>query len=188
MLLLEAGAPAWTPALPTQGPPPPPAKKGDFSAWRAFSPPDKSFTARFPGQPENQASTFELNSNRVPYTVYTVKTGAGMYVVTFADFPTPLDAPEDIKQNLDAGRNLALKNIGGTLVSEKDLTLSRHPGREMAITRARARVRERIFLAGRRMYQVAAVLPDIENAAANVKDLQETSAAYFLNSFQLTGK
>ncbi len=111
-----------------------------------------------------------------------------MYVVTFADFPMPLDHPDDIKRNLDSGRNLALQNTKGTLVAEKEITVNNHPGREIRVKMTGARMSERIFVVDHRMYQVAVVLPEIESAAEKVKPFQESSAAYFLNSFKLNPK
>src|SRR5690349_11354041 len=57
VLILAQFSLVVAPSLFAQGPPPRPATRNDFSGWKGFSPPDNSFTAKYPGRPEEKSST-----------------------------------------------------------------------------------------------------------------------------------
>ena len=82
----------------------------------------------------------------------------------------------------DSSRDGAVANMEGKLVSEKNVKLGKHPGREIRINVAEGKrlFRVRVYLVEQRLYQVV-VFGTPETATS--KDADK-----FLDSFKLTEK
>jgi len=110
-----------------------------------------------------------------------VNTRAGAYEVTWQELKNAADAtPEGLERRLDGVRNGAVRNIRGTLIDEKKITLGRHPGREIVVDlpEQKGRLRDRLCIAGGRLYQVMVV--------GREGWVGSPDADRFLDSFRLT--
>jgi len=107
-----------------------------------------------------------------------LKNGAEFGVV-YADLPAAVveRTPPDVL--LDGARDGQLRNTKGNLLTERDLVLHGHPGREVTVKTTWGVYACRILLVRRRLFQVMATSPD-SNAYA--RDRQR-----FLDSFRLPG-
>ncbi|HTP08881.1 MAG TPA: hypothetical protein VMP08_11565, partial [Anaerolineae bacterium] len=104
--------------------------------------------------------------------MYIVEQGNTAYGAGYSDFPGD-PAKADPQAVLAGARDGAAKNINGTVVDEKPIELAGHPGSEITIEMpdspsvpGGARYHARIYLVGKRLYQVIYVaLKKDENAA-----------------------
>jgi hypothetical protein len=101
-----------------------------------------------------------------------------MLVANWVDYPPDLaaDLPEQL---LDDSREGALDNLGGKLVSEKEIKLGKHAGREILIEVAKQDrlFRVRVYLVENRLYQTVVFGPP--------KFVKSKEAERYLDSFKL---
>jgi hypothetical protein len=148
------------------------------SEFKEFSPPNQGFKVQMPGKPKERTE----NLGGTKLTMYVIEQRNGAYMVGGVDLPIGEGESEEmIQERLNGSRDGALKNVGGTLISEKKITLSgKYPGREFSakIPNKNGEIRTKIFVVGRRLYQMVVVgTPSWANSA---------DATKFLNSFELT--
>lgn len=140
--------------------------------WAKFSSPEGRFSILMPGQPLRDDQSKNTQVGKVVMHFFTARSEGGIFIVAFTDY-----AMGDVKRELDANRDSFLKGMKATLVSESDIKLEGHPGREIKATRDALIIRSRIYLVGKRYYQAIAITP-----ATLPGDLE---ADKFLTSFQL---
>ena len=99
--------------------------------WTQFASPKAGFQAVFPATPQETVQSIDTALGPIPYTTYMaeVENGNVAFGVAYNDYPDEVrDAdPEGV---LDGGRDGAKENLGGTIVSETNITYRGHPGRE----------------------------------------------------------
>jgi hypothetical protein len=141
---------------------------------------DWKFAAKFPSEPKK----VEQEAAGVAFTMYSTADRNGAFMVGVADLPAGDNEPaEQTKARLDGAEAGASGNVGGKLKDSKDVTLGKqkYPGREFTATitkPAEGEVRARVYLVGKRMYQVMVV---------GTKEYANSPAATaFLDSFRLT--
>ena len=82
----------------------------------------------------------------------------GRFQVLYLDRDFALDTP-DVRQSIfDSYRNRGLSH--GKLVSDSEMTLAGHPGREFRVTNEAGTQIDRIFLAGNRIYILSVFVPE----------------------------
>jgi hypothetical protein len=92
--------------------------------WRDFRSPDAPYTAMFPAKPASYSRPVNLDGLTVQMTM----TAAEVDGVTFAIGNAELESPAQAKQALTAVRNALVKNIDGTVKSEKTAEVARSSG------------------------------------------------------------
>jgi hypothetical protein len=152
---------------------------GCGASFQEFNSKDGHFKVSMPGKPKEQS---QPAAGTTMHT-FTVDERNGAYVVGYGDMPIPEKEPaEKIKDRLDGAMMGMGGNTGGKVVTQKDITVnSKYPGREfkLAITQPKkGEIRGKIFLQGKRLYQVFVVGTDAFANSAN--------ATKFLDSFTLT--
>ena len=85
--------------------------------------------------------------------------------------PPPPRRPGDPERVLDGARDGAVGNVNGVLRSEQRIALGGHPGRDLVVdVPGQVVARQRIYLVGRRLYQLIVVTdqppssPEIERS------------------------
>ncbi len=151
-------------ALPAPGPPEYVSAEGHFRA-------------RFGGEPEVTANAGARS------TTYSFERPTGALTVTVVELPIPDDDPPDNASfYLDRARDDMIRAAGGERVSSAPATIAgRYPGCAFEARFGRPRpglMRVRLYLVGRRLYQVMAIGAG-EFAAG-------PAATAFLNSFVLS--
>ena len=151
----------------------------DKPKWAAFASPEGRFEILMPG--EVKQFTVEVENEFGPGVLHmnVATTGEGaMLVANWVDYPPDLaaDLPEQL---LDGSREGALDNLGGKLISEKEIKLGRHSGREILIEvpKQDRLFRVRVYLVGNRLYQTVVFGPP--------KFVKSKEAERYLNSFKL---
>ena len=147
--------------------------------WETFESDTGRFSILFPGAPEKETES-------VPTTIGTIKTEFFMveqkdmaYSVNYADYPAEVVAASDTRAMLDGARMGAMANVNGELLSEKEISLGGHPGREIEIEIADEDIiiRARFYLVENRLYVIQALSKE---SKASSPDIDE-----FLDSFEL---
>jgi hypothetical protein len=114
-------------------------------------------------------------------TLYSVGLKQGTMGVAYTDYPVAALAAEHGRAQLDAARDALLRNIGGSVHAEEDVSIGGFPGRQiLAEGRAGAGgtlLKVRFVVAGSRLYQIAYVGARDGAAMADVD--------MFLTSFRL---
>ncbi len=153
--------------------------------WRTISPQDALATFRVPKKPRYVERTFTPVANKPPIKVHlymsTVNEGKATYVFGYHDlheYP-PKKARDRI---LDGAVRGSVVNVEGKLLSDVTrIRFKQHPGRQFYYqyehTEKLYKVLSRVFLVGKRQYQVSSVALESE--------FNEALATEFLNSFKL---
>ncbi len=130
--------------------------------WTPFSNPKANFRAVFPAQPQESVQSIETELGPIPYTTFMseIDNGNIAFGVAYNDYPVAVQKA-DPQVVLDGGRDGAVENLKGTLVSETRLTFKGHPGREFTILGEvqgkKLFYHTRIFLVEARLYQLQIV-------------------------------
>jgi hypothetical protein len=107
--------------------------------------------------------------------------GSRAILVAYADIPIPAgETAEQTQTRLDGAKNGAIKNINGKLIREAKITLGKHPGRQFSaeLPGSKGVMKARVYLVGKRLYQIMAVGPKDFTDSADVKKM--------FDSFELT--
>jgi hypothetical protein len=131
-----------------------------------------------PSKPD--ISTNDVKTAQGVLTLYTYAIGNnnGYFIATYGDY---VIESSDKEATLNAVRDGMAKGGKGEMISEKKISLDEHPGREIVlkvmVENRDVRFKWRIFLVGRRLYQIGV-------GTAKV-DAEPPDVAKFLLSFGL---
>ena len=136
--------------------------------WQKFAPPGGGFSVLFPGT----AQSSRQSANGVEVVVYACENVDFNYVVGYFIFPP------NMTLTLDAVVNCMVSQTKGKLISQKNITLAGHSGREFtALLPSGALIRQRFAMANGRFYQVG-----LDGPASLVEG---SDATRFFDSFKL---
>ena len=133
------------------------------------------FTAKYPEKPKK----FARKIGTMEFTGYASESAKGTCSVLYSDLPIPGGEPsEKIRERLDAARETAIAETGGTFTGTKDIAIgSGLPGQEFTATVGAKQLRGRVYLVGARLFHVSILGSD--------EFLGSKEATAFLASFQL---
>ena len=145
--------------------------------WVKFSPAGSPFTILVPSEPKEDKKTTE--SPNGPYTTYlyvSITPEREIYFVGWVDYDPKFQF--GVQAELEANRDNFVKNVKATLLSTTPIKLGAHPGIEFkAEIPGKADIVSRVYIVGRRPYQLITVTPAGRDASANRER--------FFSSFQL---
>jgi len=128
--------------------------------WKDFSSTEGGFAILMPGEPAQSTETVKTAAGDMSMHIYMLELKNSAYGVIYTDMPSMFQQmPNAADKLLDGGRDGAVAQMKGKLVSEQAISIGRHPGRELHIDSDRAVIVARIFLVDLRLYQVLAILP-----------------------------
>jgi hypothetical protein len=149
--------------------------------WKEFSSPEGTFSILMPGQPAQSNQTVKTAAGDMELHQYMVELRSGAYGVIYSDLPPLfLQQPDAARRLLDGGRDGAVSQVKGKLVSEDIIHIGLNPGRELHVEFAKGTIRTRMYLINARLYQVVAVIPSGHEQKAS----EDTTK--FLDSFRTT--
>lgn len=140
--------------------------------WRELKSAEGGFTALMPAKPRYEVRTL-IGARAVTMHLWSARAANSVFGVGYADHPA-VDAAV-----LDITRDALVKNIGGRVLEEKPLVQKGLPGRDFVAESGATRLRARLLVSGKRLYQVAVLGERNAVAAADVE--------LFLSSFQPLG-
>lgn len=140
------------------------SEKGGYSIW-------------LPGKPRETETNAATGTHVTRQMQWQDKSTNLNYIASVADYGHRIfDDPETA---LDNARDGGVRASGGELLSEKQITLGRYPGRELRISPGMSKniIRVRIYIVGSRMYQLMAGGPE--------RVIDGAPAENFFGSFRL---
>lgn len=166
--------PAAAPARPTPTPTPAPAV--DNGGWVRFNSVSGRFSVLMPEIPEDKAETKQ--SDHGPYTthLFIVRDEKNVYLIGWVDYDPSFNFNRQAE--LEANRDNFVKGINATLVSTRATTIDNYPVIEFSADTADRTFKSRVFMVGRRPYQIVIGSPkDDPDAVATNR---------FFNSFKVS--
>ncbi len=150
-------------------------------AWQPFTSGAGGFTISMPDEQKSDVLPMNTPVGVIDLHLFTVDLDDSAYIVGYSDYPESLVRNSSADVMLDGARDGAVANVGGKLLNERRLTLQGYPGRELWIEAEAGGqpglVQARIYLVGRRLYQVL--------VAGSTTQFSESDAEFFLDSFEL---
>ena len=138
------------------------------AAWVKFSPPGAPFSVLMPVEPKENKQTTPTSPNG-PYTTYlynAVSPEREIYLVGWVDYDPKFNF--GVQAELNANRDNFVKSLKATLLSTTPIKLGAHPGIEFkAEVTGKVDIVSRVYVVGRRPYQLIAVTPAGRDASAN---------------------
>ena len=151
------------------------------AGWMEFSPMNGRFSVQMPGIPASEEQNFNTKAGNMTLYVFNLNRGwtNEKFSVQYTDYPEQLLREAGAADTvLKKASTVDAFNIGGTLVSEKVLSLGRYPGRELQVENAEMAMRIRLYLIDQRLYKLIATWPKSRSFSADDER--------FLTSFRLT--
>ncbi len=147
------------------------------AGWVKFSPAGSPFHILLPAQPKEDKKTTPSPSG--PYTTHLYAANSPdreIYLVGWVDYDPKFNF--GVQAELEANRDNFVKSLKATLLSTTPIKLGTHPGIEFrAEVTGQADIVSRVYIVGRRPYQLITVIPAGRDGSAN--------RARFFSSFQL---
>jgi hypothetical protein len=147
------------------------------AGWVKFSPPGSQFSVLLPTQPKEDTQTSQ--SPHGPYTTHlftSISSDREIYLVGWVDYAPSFNF--GIQAELEANRDNFVKSAKAKLLGTTPIKLGTHPGIEFkAELPGQADIVSRVYIVGRRPYQLIALTPAGRGPSANVER--------FFSSFQV---
>jgi hypothetical protein len=166
-------APRSTPTPPRTTPPA--ANVADASGWVRFTSDDGRFSVLMAEAPEDKAET--VQSEHGPYTthLFIVRDTTSVYLIGWVDYDPSFNFNR--QSEMDANRDNFVKGIQAKLVSTRSLTIDGYPALEFTAETADRIFKSRVYMVGRRPYQIVIGSPKDLDDSANLNR--------FFNSFKI---
>ncbi|HSE31531.1 MAG TPA: hypothetical protein VLA93_08125 [Pyrinomonadaceae bacterium] len=148
--------------------------------WVTFSSPEGRFSLQFPKKPASDVKEVDSVVGKLTMYTYAASSSTVTYMASFADYP---NVPEANRQMavLDAVRDGVVSKLEARIYDETRISMEGNPGRQFLMTKtvdgSELIYHWRIYLIGRRLYQVA--------AAYYKRDSQSRELPKYFDSFQL---
>jgi hypothetical protein len=141
------------------------AQKPD--SWVTFDSEAGHFSILMPEIPKDETETKPTPYG--PYTSHTfiTKTMKGLFLVGWVDYDPRFKFT--IQDELNANRDNFVKAVHATLLRTTPITLNGNPGIEFTAESPEANIKSRVYIVGRRPYQVAAATYKSEEDADTVQ-------------------
>jgi len=155
---------------------PAPATTPNDSGWVRFTSPDGHFSVLMPEIPQEKTET--TDSAHGPYTthLFVVRDTQSVYLIGWVDYDPSFNFNRQAE--LEANRDNFVKGISATLVNTRPTVIDGYSGLEFTAETADRTFKSRVFLVGRRPYQIVIGSP---------KGFDDTALTNrFFNSFKVS--
>jgi hypothetical protein len=151
--------------------------------------PDGRFSVCFPGVPKESDLPYDIKVDSTVSHAVEYDSDVTHYSVTYIDYPAESVPPDAVKQLLDNARDGGLARIAKAdprIIAESDITVQGYPGKHLQIElKGDAVLRQRILVAGNRMYVFGVGTPKGAVQASNSPNTYEKIANSFFDSFKI---
>ena len=147
----------------------------DTGGWVRFTSDPGHFSVLMPEVPKEQTETTQ--SEHGPYTthLFVVRDTANVYLIGWVDYDPSFNFNR--QNELDANRDNFVKGINATLTASRTLTLDGYQALEFTAEKPGRLFRSRVYIVGRRPYQIVIGVPKDNEDPALVNR--------FFNSFKV---
>jgi hypothetical protein len=139
--------------------------------WRQFSWPDGGFTVLLPDKPGRETREVTIGDRKLRMDLFATRVEGATFGIGYADLPEPLDDKQRAALVADA-RDAFVKNLGGTALEDRLVSLDGFVGREFRTEGTREGrklvMAGRVYATDRRFYQLVFVAPEDKVAGADV--------------------
>ena len=134
--------------------------------WSKFTSQEGRFSILMPGTPENKEETTQ--SDHGPYTthLFILRQPPNVYLVGYVDYDPSFNFNRQAE--LEANRDNFVKGISATLLSTKPLKIDGYAAIEFTAETAQRIFRSRVYMVGRRPYQIVIGSPKNVDDSANI--------------------
>jgi outer membrane lipoprotein-sorting protein len=153
----------------------------EAATWSEFLSPEGGFEVLMPGPPVSQTLTLQMQMGTIVHRSHIAHKGGITCVIDYADIPKASAEPDGAKALFDQARDEFIKESQGKMLSERSVSLSGHPGREIKVGLYGGEAILRFYLAGERFYQLAITIPDRTEKS-------ESEIEKFFSSFKIITK
>ncbi|MDQ4121482.1 MAG: hypothetical protein M3209_08560 [Acidobacteriota bacterium] len=171
----------------TEAPPKKPPMPNYEAVWGEFVSKEAEFKAAFPGVPKKQDFPGEKNtkSKSLFFSVYNL---GAEFSVAVSDYAYEIEDSDVLNSAYDNTLGYFLEKPEHKVESAREIFAGKYLGREIAVkdTAKEIRMRIRLFIVGKQLYQVIAVSP-LHQLSKDVGEFYEKNAVRFLDSFQIIG-
>ena len=155
---------------------PAPATAPNDSGWVRFTSPDGHFSVLMPEIPQDKSET--VDSAHGPYTthLFIVRDTTSVYLIGWVDYDPSFNFNRQAE--LEANRDNFVNGIKAKLVTTRPTVVNGYSGLEFTAETEDRVFKSRVFLVGRRPYQIVIGSP---------KDMDDTAiVSKFFNSFKVS--
>ena len=162
-----------TPSTPSSTPPP--ANVTDASGWVQFTSDDGRFSVLMPEIPTDKTETTQ--SEHGPYTthLFIVRDTTSVYLIGWVDYDPGFNFNR--QSEMEANRDNFVKGINAKLLTTRSLRIDGYPALEFTAETADRLFTSRVYMVGRRPYQIVIGSPK------NLDD--STNLNRFFSSFKV---
>jgi hypothetical protein len=155
---------------------PAPATAPNDSGWVRFTSPDGHFSVLMPETPQDKSET--VDSAHGPYTthLFIVRDTTSVYLIGWVDYDPSFNFNRQAE--LEANRDNFVKGISAKLVNSRPTVIDGYSAIEFTAETADRLFKSRVFLVGRRPYQIVIGSPKTLDDTANTER--------FFNSFKVS--
>ena len=148
----------------------------DSSGWVRFTSELGRFSVLMPEMPSAKEPATK-QSTFGPYTthLFTLRTSASIFLIAWVDYDPSFNFNR--QEELEANRDNLVKEIGATLLDSRALTIDGYQTIEFIAETANWRFKSRVYMVGRRPYQIVIGSPKGEDDSVSVNR--------FFNSFKV---
>jgi len=160
----------------TPGNTPAPANTPDNNDWVKFTSPEGRFSVMMPEIPQDKTAT--VASAHGPYTthLFIVRDDTSVYLIGWVDYDASFNF--DRQAELEANRDNFVSGIEARLVTSRPTFIDGYSAIEFTAETADKVFKSRVFLVGRRPYQIVIGSPKTSDDTA--------STVRFFNSFKVS--
>jgi len=155
---------------------PAPANTSNDSGWVKFTSPEGHFSVMMPEIPQDKSET--VDSSHGPYTthLFIVRDTQSVYLIGWVDYDPSFNFNRQAE--LEANRDNFVKGINAKLLSTRPTVINGYSAIEFTAETADRTFKSRVFLVGRRPYQIVIGSPKgFDDAAITDR---------FFNSFRVS--
>jgi hypothetical protein len=154
---------------------PAPANTPETSGWVKFTSPEGHFSVLMPETPQDKSET--VDSAHGPYTthLFIVRDTTSVYLIGWVDYDPSFNFNRQAE--LEANRDNFVKGINATLVNTRPTVVDGYSTIEFTAETADRLFKSRVFMVGRRPYQIVIGSPKGQDASAETER--------FFNSFKV---
>jgi len=148
----------------------------DATGWVKFNSDEGHFTVLMPETPTDKTET--ADSSHGPYTthLFIVRDTTSVYLIGWVDYDPSFNFNRQAE--LEANRDNFVKGVSGTLLTTRPATIDGYSGLEFTAETSDRIFKSRVFLVGRRPYQIVVGSPKGMDDSAIVNR--------FFNSFKVS--
>jgi len=110
-------------------------KENKTEPWAEFVSEDGKFKVDFPGEPQKSVEKIDWMDKKIPVTAYELVYRNILFRVDYADYPdSAVGSDADLEKIYDYKRDRLLALSKQRIVSEREINLGKHLGRELVVT------------------------------------------------------